>query len=247
MKLLCPNPKCGCVTGLGATRCPECGESLAPSAMFERWWDRQRNRIEARLKVACPACGQPTPLSARQCPAPGCEAPLTLRSPLGHARTAVRSRWQRFLAHADARTARRVQWIHVLLSAGLLAAVLARTGRLDSPHGWAQELLSLFYLILVGVALPLLLPGATFPRLWAAAASRVKFGLFCNTMTLLWGLHLTVGFLWTHALLLALLVAKAAVAMGVLQKLADPRPSRDCRCGCDFDPSEPQGRMGRFE
>lgn len=209
---------------------------LAGCATSARGW------FKRKVFFQCPYCGGPVPINAKVCPNKDCQKAITVNA----AMSKPRQRWQRFVAQATTEDVRRVQWGYIIGSGVLLWVLLELVQRQFAEHWVKQALLSVVYLAVFALLLPLIVPRHVFTTIATRTGWRVRLGLLINYLSLLLLLQLLIGAFWGKALVMAGVFGVTCVAMWLIRGVLLPTflpPPPDNR----FDPTAPQGRQGRFD
>lgn len=244
MKFACP--RCPDEIDLRVGACPSCGFSLTVGEVLLHYWGCLRGRVQREAVIQCPTCGEPIPLTANACPNPKCGTPLTVGSTVDAVLEPPRRQWRGFLANATPATARRVQWIYLVLSAAILSCLLAYVVDRNSEGWGGHVMLSILYLGVFSILVLVLVPRQFLHTLATRASWQVKLALACNSLTFLLLCQIIIGGWWARVLTLAGLFAATYLAIWVLPAVFFSAKSEDQKNRW-FDPSAPQGRRGRFD
>lgn len=212
-------------------------------AVFARLWRRLRNLFLIR----CPSCGRAIPITTRVCSGYGCHVSITFGLVVNAGLTSPWQLWHHFLDNATDSTARVLQWGHFIFSAVVLWGLLGYAENHSLDHWVPRAALATGYFLALAYLIPLLLPGIDVCLVWKRAGARSKLGLLCNCLSVMVGLHIFITAWWNRTLLLAVLFVMAAIACalaGVVLSGLIQGPSESAR---EFDPLDPQGRVGRYD
>jgi hypothetical protein len=154
-----------------------------------------------------------------------------------------RQAWHNFLRTATPRTARVVQFIYFLMSAGVLWWLVSYPER-DHTDWFSALALALFFLILITLLLKLIVPRQVLVDLAQQPPFIVKLGLICNYFAVLLILQIVIATWWAQALTLAGLLGISMLGLWVCRAILLRRRKQPCSI---YDPSTPQGRQGRFD
>jgi hypothetical protein len=229
--------------------CPHCGCSLTLGSVLKLYWHRWRDTLTKTTALRCPRCRFPNPVKARRCDQ--CQADLTVQLAVHSVVEPSRHRWQEFLRRASPATKRRIQWVFLMFSAGLLWWLLAYV---ENHGGSAWPLymaLSIIYVAVVAFFALWLIPKKVFQGVFRWAPPLVKLALALNGLSLMLIVELLIRGWWARALILAGLFGVAWAGALLLYEYILPMAAvtEEVFLGSQtqYDPSSPQGRKVRLE
>jgi hypothetical protein len=244
-------PKCGDDVRLSQAACNRCGFQLTVGAVVAFYWQGLRRGAQERAAWRCAACGQPAPINAAACP--HCKTPITVDSTVHAVLDPPRQRWRNFLTQATPETRRRFQWAYLLASGLVLWWMLADLEKKQTGELFRDALLSVVYCAAVAFIVLLLVPRWIFQLVAQGTTAIVKLALILNYLTLVLVLQSWISAWWARASILAGVFAVSWLAVWLIATFlwpmknelhslgAPPNPRRN------FNPSAPQGRVGRID
>lgn len=243
MKFKCPKCPEG-VIGLRESVCPECGHTLTVqntlahgfNAVWQPLWSliapRRRSESDAGPKHEAPSEAHPEPSNR-----------MTFKETTGE----VGRWWRRFLVTATPVVRAVVQWGYLLLSVAGLLYLLAYVESHYS-QGWLQLAgLSVVYMAVLTLLAKLVVPRKTIQAVVLGASGVVKLGLICNYFALLLLLQVLIATWWKRALMMAGLFGISLIGLWVFKTVLMPMFQRQNGERRIYDPTEPQGRRGRYD
>ena len=242
----CSNP----AVRLRDRACARCGTPTTLNALLRQAGVQVRRRARQLTAVRCPACGQTVSLRVTRCPF--CSHSLTVGTALHEVLQPAGQRGKHLLHHPPPLAKHAVQWLYLLGSAKLVSVLLLG---LAGVHHWylvGAAALSIPYLAVGLVMLVWIGPRPWQRRLAQQSSALVKIALLFNFFSLLLaGQHLLLNH-WECSLILGGVIGVIGLGFHLAGKILWPVLTalgdifRQAGSGA-FDPSQPQGRKGRFQ
>ena len=220
-------------------KCPRCGFALTVGDISRFYWGKLIGCFRRKAVISCPSCGHEVAITASVCPS--CNQGVTASAVVNNVTEAPRRQFNGLLNGATPGTKRRVQWAYLLASALGLWCLLSYVVE-HNEHWFKNAALSVIYLAVISFIIVLLVPQSVFNALAKRAGWRIKLALIANYLTLLLTMQILIGALWARATMLAGLFVVSYVAVAIFKSVFGAND----RSGV-FDPSQPQGRRGRFD
>lgn len=240
MKFSCPN--CSEEISLSDTQCA-CGFSLTLGSLVKFYFKRLGEGVRQRAFFQCPTCRKPALLTATTCP--HCHSPITVKGAVDVVAAPVRRRWYSFLSNATPATAQCIQWGYLLASGACLWWLLSYSEAHAPEHWFGQVVLSVVYLAVISLLVRMITPRPMVHAISQRASWRTKLALVSNYLTLLLLLQILIGVWWGRALTVVGLFAVTCLGLWLFRLLSAMLNGDEGRRV--FDPSEPQGRSGRYD
>ena len=241
MKIACP--KCS-QSDIRDGVCPNCGFVLTVTEVWRLYREKLTGFLRRKASIPCPHCGGDVQVTANLCP--HCNNSVTANAVINTTLAPPRQRWRSFVRNATPVAMRRVQWVYLLLSSLALWYLLAYAQEHNEEHWVRDAALAAFFLAVMGFIVTLIFPSSLLQMVVNRAGWRVKLAMIANWLTLLLLLELLIDVWWAKALMLAGLFLVACLAIIILSiiraYLLRPEGQQDT-----FDPSQPQGRRGRYD
>ena len=230
--------------------CARCGTATTVNALLADLATQLRGHGRHLLTVRCPDCGQGFSMRLRACPF--CGADLTANTTMKEFLQPARQCGHQLLYHPPSILRRVVQWGYLLGSITVLGDLLPDLVHLDGLLLLEMGALCVPYLVLVMLVLVWIGPRPWQRRLVQHSSAPVKIGLLLNLFSLLVVLQYHFAFHWRLSLILAgtMLVTWLAAwvfANGLWPTMLKLGEIFRQRGAGTFDPSQPQGRKGRFQ
>ena len=241
MKIACP--KCS-ESDIRNGECPKCHFTLTIADILRLYRDNVVGFVRRKAVISCPHCGNIVKITASLCPS--CKNMVTATAVKDTVTAPTRKWWNDFLNRATPTTMRSVQWVYLLASGVVLWCLLAYTEEHNQEHWVRNTALSVLYLTVMGFIAVLIIPPSVRLAITKRAAWRVKLAMIANYLTLMLILQMSIGAWWARALMMAGLFVATFLAIILFNAFFSPMlPGKNQPN--TFDPSQPQGRRGRFD
>ena len=230
--------------------CARCGTATTVNVLLADLATQLRGHVRHLLTVRCPDCGQGFSMRLRACPF--CGADLTAGRRMNEFLQPARERGHQFIHQPPSLLRHVVQWGYLLGSIKVLGDFLPDLVHLDGLLLLEMGALCVPYLVLVMLVLVWIGPRPWQRRLVQRSSAPVKIGLLLNLFSLLLVLQHHFTFHWRLSLILAGAIVVTWFAAWVFTGTLWPTMLKlgeifRHRGAGTFDPSQPQGRKGRFQ